>query len=97
MYASIHTLHIKPGEAERFVQQWGDFIEPSLNQLAGLMDLYLLFNADLHTALLVTIYASEADTNATQRSVPYQVLLEQLADLLCDETIVSIGYAVIST
>ncbi|MFN8491610.1 MAG: hypothetical protein U0350_28690 [Caldilineaceae bacterium] len=72
-------------------------IEPVVNQLSTLMDLYVLVNPETDMVMVFGIYASEADALACQASGEYQQLFLQSVALLCVETITYTGYAVIST
>lgn len=97
MYVSITTLHIQPAGIDRIAHCWAAQLEPSLNQLDGLIDLYLLCNVEQATVLLVTIYTDEAAALAAQNNAAYQQLLSQLAARLGHQPIVYTGYAVLST
>lgn len=97
MYVSITTLHIQPDGIDRIAQSWAAQLEPSLNQLDGLVDLYLLCNVEQTTVLLIAIYTDEAAALAAQSSAMYQQLLGHLTSLVGNQPIVHTGYAVLST
>jgi len=97
MYASISTVQIKPEHIATFTQLWHEQIEPVVNQLAALVDLYVLVNAETQTVLVFGVYTSETDALACQASGEYQQLFLQGVDLLCVETMTHTGYTVIST
>jgi heme-degrading monooxygenase HmoA len=97
MYVSINTLHIQPDGIDRIAQCWAAQVESSLNQLDGLIDLYLLCNVEQATVLLVTIYTDEAAALAAQSSAAYQQPLGHLAARSGNQPIVYTGYAVLST
>lgn len=96
MYASVSTVQIKPEYVATFTQRWRE-IEPTVNQLSTLVDLYVLVNPESHMVMVVGIYANEADALACRGSVAYQQLFRQGADLLRVETLTQTGYTVIST
>ncbi len=97
MYANVTTLQIKQGDIAAFTQVWATQLELAINQLSGLVDLYLLVNQATHTVLLIAIYGSKVDALAGQRRDEYQQLVAQLAGLPLIETIVHTGYTIIST
>ncbi|MFN8491628.1 MAG: hypothetical protein U0350_28780 [Caldilineaceae bacterium] len=96
MYAIISTAQLKPECVATFRQRWLDEIEPTINQLPSLVDLYVLVNPETGALLVCGIYANEAAALACQASA-YQQLFRQSIDLLCVETFTHTGYTVIST
>lgn len=97
MYATISTAQLKPQCLVAFRQRWCTAIEPAINQLPALVDLYVLLNPESHTLLVCRIYASEADALAAQASGADQQLFQQSMDLLHSETVTHTGYTIIST
>ena len=94
MYASVSTAQIKPNRVATFTQRWREQIEPVVNHLSTLVDLYVLINPETDTLMLVGIYANEADALACQATVEYQQLFLQGIDLFV-ETLTHTGYTVI--
>ncbi|MCE7986635.1 MAG: hypothetical protein DYG89_36135 [Caldilinea sp. CFX5] len=97
MYATVSTVHIKAHCVAAFCQRWRTVIEPAINQLPELVDLYLLVNPATETLMVFSIYACEAEALAGQASDVYQELFGQSADLLQVETVTHTGYIIIST
>lgn len=97
MYATISTAQLKPQGLAAFPQRWCTAIEPEINRLPALVDLYVLLNPESHTLLVCRIYASEADALAAGASGADQQWVQQCADLLRPETITHTGYTIIST
>lgn len=97
MYATVSTVQIKAHCVAAFRQRWCETIEPAINQLPALVDLYVLVNPASGTLLVFSIYASEADALDGHASGVYQQLLQQSADLLHVETVTHTGGIVIST
>lgn len=97
MYATVSTVQIQPGQVTAFTQLWAEQIEPTINQISTLIDLYVLVNAETHTQLVVAIYASKADALACQTSPAYQQLFAQMAHMVVIESITTNEYTVIST
>lgn len=97
MYATVSTVQIQPGQVAAFTQLWAEQMEPAINQISTLIDLYVLVNAETHIQLVVAIYASKADARACQTSAAYQQLFAQMAHLVVLESIAYSEYVVIST
>lgn len=97
MYAIISAVQIKPHCVTTLRRQWHEVIEPAINQLPALVDLYVLINQQSDTMLVFSIYASAADALDCRASDVYQELFQQSADLLYVETVTHTGYTIIST
>lgn len=97
MYATVSTVQIKAHCITAFRQRWCTVIEPAINQLPALVDLYVLVNPESGTLLVFAIYASEAEALAGHAIGVYQHLLQQSADLVQVETVTHTGYTIIST
>jgi len=97
MYASVSTVQIKPGHIATFTQRWTEQIEPAINQLSALVDLYVFVNHETDTMMSISLYASEAEALTCQMSEAYQQPFAQLAGMLVSETLVQTGHTVIST
>ena len=97
MYATISSAQLQPQDLAAFRQRWCTAIEPALNQLPALVDLYVLVNLETNTLLVCRIYASQADALAAQASGADHHWVPQCADLLRPETITHTGYTIIST
>lgn len=97
MYATISTVQLKLHALAAFRQRWCTAIEPAINQLATLVDLYVLLNPETNTLLVCRIYASEAAAQAAGANGADQQWVQQCADLLSLETITHTGYTIIST
>lgn len=97
MYAIISTVQLKPHCVTAFRRHWRERIEPAINQLPALVDLYALVNPETNTLLIFSIYASAAEALDCRASDVYQELFQQSADLLCVETVTHTGYTIIST
>lgn len=96
MYATVNTGQIKPEQVTAFTRLWVEAIEPGFNQIATLIDLYALVNANTHTVMIVGIYTDEAEALACQMRADYQQLFWQMAHLVLFETVAVSGYTVIS-
>lgn len=96
MYATVNTMQLKPADVAAFTQQWQEQIEPGVNAIATMVDLYVLVNAERHTVLIVSIYADEATALACEQSLAYQDLFAPLAHLVNLEPVTQLGYTVIS-
>ncbi|RIK36814.1 MAG: hypothetical protein DCC55_26140 [Chloroflexi bacterium] len=96
MVARITTVQIQPGQVAAFAQLWTTHIEPTVDPLAGLLDLYLLINPKTEHALLLTIHATDADALTCRAGEIYRQLLAQTAGLLVMETLIHNEYVVIS-
>lgn len=96
MYATVSTMQLKPENVAAFTQQWQEQIEPGVNALATMVDLYVLVNAEHHTVLIVCIYADEATARACEQSPAYQDLFAPLALCVNLATVTQTGYTVIS-
>ena len=97
MYATISTAQLKPHCLAAFRQRWCTAMEPAINQLPALVDLYVLLNPESGTLLVCRIYASEADALAAGANGADQQWVEQSADLVQVETVTHSGYMIIST
>ncbi len=97
MYATISSAQLQPQGLAAFRQRWCTAIEPALNQLPALVDLYVLVNLETNTLLVCCIYASEADALAAQANSADHQWVQQCADLLHIETITHTGYTIMST
>lgn len=97
MYATISRAQLKPHAQVTFRQRWSMTIEPAINQLPTLVDLYVLLHPETNTLLVCCIYASEADALAPGATGAAQQWVAQCADLLHQETVTHTGYTIIST
>lgn len=97
MYATISSVQLKPHTLTAFRERWSTVIEPQINQLPALVDLYVFLNQEAHTLLVCHIYASAAAAQAAGALGADQPWVEQCADLLHQETIAHTGYTIIST
>ncbi len=73
MYATISTAQLQPQGLIAFRQRWCAAIEPALNQIATLVDLYVFVNPEGHTLLVCRIYATEADALRPSSEHPRQL------------------------
>jgi heme-degrading monooxygenase HmoA len=84
MFAQITTARIRLGRTDDLIRVLQDTLAPAMTEQQGFQGLTLLIDPRTDRALLLGLWATEADLIAGERSSPYH---EQVATL--DELLVS--------
>lgn len=72
MYASIVNARIQPGRLDAAVAAWHESVLPNVRQLPGCRTSYLLADRAADTAVIVTIYETEAHALAARQDPGHQ-------------------------
>jgi hypothetical protein len=82
MHARVITLHFQPALFDEGVRICQESIMPAAQAQAGFVTIYLLTDHASHTAMFVSLWASDADLQANEMAGFYHAQMAKLADVL---------------
>ncbi|MGO8949321.1 MAG: antibiotic biosynthesis monooxygenase family protein [Ktedonobacterales bacterium] len=82
MYARVTTVQIQPGKIDEAIRIYEDSVVPAAKQQAGFRNTMLITDRASGKGMAITVWATEADSQASEASGYYQEQLAKFAPIL---------------
>ena len=82
MHVRIMTAQIRPGKIDETIQLYRDLVGPTVGRQPGFKGTLLLIDRSTCKSILITLWETEADLWASERSGFYQQQIAQIAEFL---------------